>query len=284
MVEMKSLAVSLFVLVWLISVEPVSAQDQGEQLFSQTCVACHTIGGGRLVGPDLAGVQTRRSEEWVIKFIQSSQDLIASGDADAAALFKEYNSIVMPNHALSVEEVRAIVEYIIRKSPEGGAPADAGVAEDAPTDSGVSMADLGQDLFVGRVRFENGAAACNTCHTVTTGSVMTGGSLAKDLTDAVSRLSKPGVGAMIASPPFPAMRSAFSGKPLSGDEQSAIVDFLASNEADQTGVAAENYRNTLLLWGFVGILLLLGVFFLIGLRGSKQSVNQAIYDRQIRST
>jgi len=28
------------------------AQEPGEQVFNTTCFACHTIGGGRLIGPD----------------------------------------------------------------------------------------------------------------------------------------------------------------------------------------------------------------------------------------
>jgi len=41
------------------------AQDAGEQVFNTTCFACHTIGGGRLIGPDLAGVHEKRSQEWL---------------------------------------------------------------------------------------------------------------------------------------------------------------------------------------------------------------------------
>jgi hypothetical protein len=42
---------------------PASARE-GEQIFVEKCTACHTIGKGRLVGPDLSGVTTRREESW----------------------------------------------------------------------------------------------------------------------------------------------------------------------------------------------------------------------------
>ena len=29
--------------------------DQGQQIFQLKCTSCHTIGGGKLVGPDLQG-------------------------------------------------------------------------------------------------------------------------------------------------------------------------------------------------------------------------------------
>ena len=38
-----------------------SAEVNGEQLFKTNCTACHTIGGGRLVGPDLIGVTNKRN-------------------------------------------------------------------------------------------------------------------------------------------------------------------------------------------------------------------------------
>jgi len=47
---------------------------------------------------------------------------------------------------------------------------------------------------------------------------------------------------------------------------------------------APNYANVLLIWGVIGLLLLLGFLALIGSRTSKTSVNQSIYERQIKST
>ncbi|MEK6614506.1 MAG: c-type cytochrome, partial [Bacteroidota bacterium] len=60
----------------------LSAQD-GTTIFKQKCSACHKIGEGRLVGPDLIGVTTKRSEDWLMKWTKSSSTLIASGDKDA---------------------------------------------------------------------------------------------------------------------------------------------------------------------------------------------------------
>jgi cytochrome c2 len=63
------------------------AQSDGEKLFKQICIACHTIGQGKLIGPDLANVHKRQSEEWIIRFIKSSQSVIKSGDPYATALY-----------------------------------------------------------------------------------------------------------------------------------------------------------------------------------------------------
>lgn len=42
---------------------------EGQALFQEKCVACHTIGQGDRVGPDLAGVTARRSHAWLEAWI-----------------------------------------------------------------------------------------------------------------------------------------------------------------------------------------------------------------------
>lgn len=76
------------------------------------CKACHTIGGGKLIGPDLKGVTERHSEEWLIKFIQNSQAMIEAGDPAAVKVFEENNKIPMPPNNLTDDQVRDILLYI----------------------------------------------------------------------------------------------------------------------------------------------------------------------------
>ncbi|MDP2702657.1 MAG: c-type cytochrome [Candidatus Rokubacteria bacterium] len=42
---------------------------EGQALFHEECVACHTIGQGDRVGPDLAGVTARRDRAWLEAWI-----------------------------------------------------------------------------------------------------------------------------------------------------------------------------------------------------------------------
>ena len=263
----------------------VFAQGQGETLFNQTCVACHTIGQGKLIGPDLANIHTRREEAWVIRFVQSSQSMISEGDAEAVALFEEYNQLLMPDHPFSDDDVKAILGYIARKSPAGTVPIEETTPDVVPP-ADVTSVDIerGRALFVGNTRFENGASACNACHHVNTDAVMTGGALAKDLTTAYSRLTGTGIQAMMTSPPFPVMRTAFEGKALTDEEKSSLVAFLRSVDEEHTTQRVKNYGNTLLFSGFIGVIILLGFFALLGIRSTKRTVNHAIYERQIKST
>lgn len=104
------------------------SQD-GELLFTQNCTACHTIGGGPLVGPDLKGVSEKYEKDWIIKFIKSSQSLIKAGDEKAVAVFQQYNMVPMPDFPFNEDEVRAILTYIKSKSTsavtaEAGQPAE----------------------------------------------------------------------------------------------------------------------------------------------------------------
>ena len=70
--------------------------DSGEQIFqNKGCVACHTIGKGKLTGPDLLGVTKRREEEWIRKWLTSPETMILT-DPIAKELLKEY-FVPMPN-------------------------------------------------------------------------------------------------------------------------------------------------------------------------------------------
>ena len=88
------------------------AQADGEQIFKTNCISCHTIGGGRLIGPDLEGVSKKRNAEWLKQWINSSSDFIASGDADAISIFEEYNKVAMTSFYFEDEDMDALLTYL----------------------------------------------------------------------------------------------------------------------------------------------------------------------------
>ena len=121
---------------------PVLAQDKAEATFKQTCAACHSIGKGKLVGPDLLNVQERRTEEWLLKFIKSSQSMIKSGDKYADSLFQVYNQVVMPDQpALSDGEIKDILIYIKSKSSDALSSSSAATVEQSKEKS-VNKSDV----------------------------------------------------------------------------------------------------------------------------------------------
>lgn len=113
---LRNAAIILVSLVFTFWFNNASSQDSGEKTFIQTCAACHTIGRGRLVGPDLANVNQRHSEDWIIKFVKSSQSVIKSGDPYADSLYKSFNQTLMPDHPnLDDAQIKDILAYIQTK-------------------------------------------------------------------------------------------------------------------------------------------------------------------------
>jgi len=89
----------------------------GEGLFaSKGCMACHTIGGGRLVGPDLAGVTQRRTDAFIVGMIMNPDSMLTN-DADARQLLAEYYT-PMTNQGISADESQALLAYLKSKDAE----------------------------------------------------------------------------------------------------------------------------------------------------------------------
>lgn len=281
----KNRIVGILVAVgWLIGLQPATAQD-GKQIFQQACAACHSIGGGRLLGPDLAGVTEKRPEAWLIAYIKSQDAVLKSGDKTAQAIWDEYK-IPMPDQALSEGEIKAVLAHI---KTAGGAAAGQEQAT-LPVPTGTSAPELtpdeiqlGRQLFEGSVRFANGGPACNACHDINHPAVAGGGSLARDLTLSHSRMGKVGVNAMLTNAPFPVMRMAYEGKPLNAGEVRALVGFLQQAEKEHAAQAPRNHGWRMFFGGAGGVVVVLGFFALAGGRRKKRSVNQEIYDRQLKS-
>jgi len=291
--------VSLLLLVIANTISYSSEADQleGAQYFNQICTACHTIGKGRLVGPDLANIQERRSDQWLQKFIKSSQTLINSGDPDAVAIFEEYNKMVMPDAPFTDDQIGAVIVYI--KAASGGSEEAAEAVGEETTDaeqvseeaasietgaqSNEANVVLGQNLFQGKVRFENGGPACISCHDVKNDAVIGGGILARELTTVFSRMGEPGVRAILGSAPFPVMQQAYVNKSLTDEEIFSIVSFLEQADRDHMFQQPRDYGVKLAGTGIVGLIVLLVVFSLLWRKRKIKPVNKDIFDRQTKS-
>jgi mono/diheme cytochrome c family protein len=267
----------------------VSAQD-GATIFKQKCSACHRIGEGKFVGPDLMGVTTKRTEEWLLKWIKSSQTLIASGDKDAIAIYNEFNQMAMVDFDLPESDIKAILAFIASKSPGAASATIADTTKAAPPalDASISATaaqiEDGKNLFLGSNAFVNGGASCISCHNVNYTGVIPGGLLAKDLTSAHSRLGgDAGLMAILNAPPFPAMTQAYKGKPITEQEIAALTAFLYKVDKDTTNQVAST--TDYLLFGGVGgvVALFLSIFLIWNVR-KKHTVKKDIYHRQVKST
>jgi len=86
--------------------------EDGKIIFLSRCAACHNV-NKQVTGPALAGVDQRRTIDWIINFVHSSQKVIRSGDTTALALYEKFNRVTMPDHPdLTEGNIRSIVDYI----------------------------------------------------------------------------------------------------------------------------------------------------------------------------
>jgi mono/diheme cytochrome c family protein len=281
----RNTSTSILITFFLLFNFSTSAQD-GENIFKTTCAACHLISNNRLVGPGLANVHERRTQEWFNKFVTSSQTLIKSGDVDAVKLFEEYNNIVMPDQAFSDAELTALYEYIKSESLANSNVAETQntVEKEVPFEPTEEDIIIGQNLFSGKQRFVNGGPSCISCHNVRYDSIISGGGLALDLTETYKRLGENGVKSMINGLPFPQMKSSYQNHQITEKETAQLVSFLYSVSQQPEYPAGTSYRNMLLIWGAVGAAVLMGIIPLIWYKRKKDSVNKRIYERQIKSS
>jgi protein SCO1 len=114
---------------------PTVTLDRGEYTFRNHCAACHTVGEGDRIGPDLAGVTKNRQRAWLEKYLIAPEKVLASGDPIATKLFAKYKNVPMPNLSLSNDDVKIILDFLGQdKAPSSklGAPAPAGPPGAAP--------------------------------------------------------------------------------------------------------------------------------------------------------
>ncbi|GJE35134.1 hypothetical protein LDDCCGHA_5352 [Methylobacterium oxalidis] len=115
----------------------------GQSLFLKTCAACHTVGGGVRVGPDLIGLSGRRGRDWLTAYITDPQRLRASGDPAAEELARAYPAVRMPNLSLSEADAADVLAYVEARTyaaREAARDAARDTAQDATKDTAAAEA------------------------------------------------------------------------------------------------------------------------------------------------
>jgi mono/diheme cytochrome c family protein len=115
----------LIAVIWLGPINQGKAAETGQEIFQENCAACHTIGKGKLVGPDLAGVTSRREGNWLKRQIKEPEKLIDEKDPIALQLLKEAGDVPMATLELSDADVAAVISYL--KSTEQQADVEVGL-------------------------------------------------------------------------------------------------------------------------------------------------------------
>ena len=222
------------------------AQDTPDY-YRANCMNCHTIGGGRLTGPDLKDVAKRKDAEWLIGFMQNPRSVVDSGDAYAAKLVEDFGKVVMPvPPAMTRYRAEQILKLIeaeskLEKSQFQGIKVSSKPFTDADRTAG-------HEIFVGTRKLKNGGAACNACHSIHDLSALGGGHLGPDLTRVYERLKgRKSLSAWLMAPATETMQPIFKNRPLEAEEIHVLAAYFEDAARHSEADASVNRMAFLLL-------------------------------------
>jgi len=99
----------------------------GKKLFNANCAACHKL-NKKAVGPALRGVSAKYDKEWLYSWIKNSSAMIKAGDAQAVAIWEEYNKTAMTAFPqlsnADIDNILAYTDYVppVTTPPAGTTP------------------------------------------------------------------------------------------------------------------------------------------------------------------
>ena len=226
------------------------SQDSPD-FFRQNCMNCHTIGGGRLTGPDLKDVSERKDREWLIGFTMNPKSYIDSGDPYAIKILEESRNVPMPTlPGMTRERSENLLDLIDAESKLAESQFKGLQISNKPfTDADRKS---GRDIFLGTHRLEAGGAACISCHSMHDVTALGGGRLGPDLTNIYERLKgRKALSAWLVAPGTETMQPIFKNHPISNDEIHALVAYFEAS-AGESPAQATSSRIALLLIGLIG--------------------------------
>lgn len=238
--------------------EPLLAQDAAD-FYRQNCMSCHTIGGGRLTGPDLKNVSDRKDRAWLAQFMMDPKSKIDAGDPYALQLQKDSRGAVMPT-IVGMNKARAesLLELIIAESKlEKSHFIGMQLSERPFTPKDI---EDGRQIFMGAISMKNGGAACISCHSVNGIGGLGGGMLAPDLTTVFERYEgRKTLATWLSAPATPTMQSVFKKQPLDPEEVLSLTAYF-QNTLQRAPEDASTARLNFVLIGLGGTLLMLAFF------------------------
>jgi nitrite reductase (NO-forming)/hydroxylamine reductase len=127
------------------------ADHPGASVFQTQCVACHTIGGGKLIGPDLHGVTELRERDWLVRWIDDPVGM-AQSDPIGQQILAEWGT-QMPRMPISREQIDDIIDYMAQATAT--VPVYANGGDQAPIELTEAELDESKTIFFNR---------CAGCH------------------------------------------------------------------------------------------------------------------------
>lgn len=236
-------------LVWLGSTA-TWGQDTPDY-FRQNCMNCHTIGGGRLTGPDLRHVEQRQDREWLIGFMMDPKAYLDRGDPYAIKLLEESRNVPMPKlPGLDRQRAEKLLDLIAAESALEQSQFQLVQVSDEPFTA--ADRERGREIFTGGHPLEAGGTACIACHSMHDIPALGGGRLGPDLTNIYERLEgRRSLSAWLVAPGTETMQPIFKRHAMTSDEIHALVAYFESTAGESPSEPSTS-RVAFLLCGLVG--------------------------------
>lgn len=187
--------------------------DPAAKLFLQKCAGCHTVGKGKLTGPDL-----NESSTW------------QAPDLDKAIKVMETKvGPLKPEDIVSLRDLLKSADVRDRLAAEQERVAKATAAAfDPPSPT------IGAALFTGRAALAGGGVACISCHA--TGGV--GGNLAVPLDGVHAKLGETPLQSAIEKTSFKVMTAAYRNHPVTRQEAIHLTAYLGTLQPTTTAASS----------------------------------------------
>jgi protein SCO1 len=104
---------------------PLKIGSVGRYLFAKECAACHSIGHGDKIGPDLKYVAKIRDPDWLVHYITGPDKMRAAGDPIAAELHEKYPA-TMPNLRVGDRDLAALLAFLNAEAEDAAAASPPG--------------------------------------------------------------------------------------------------------------------------------------------------------------
>lgn len=256
--DIKKMYIILFVLASILV-----CQNEPEAFFKKNCASCHTIGGGKLTGPDLKDMHLRKDDQWIKDFINDPMEIINSGEPYALKILEESRGVVMPKvGGLTPFITQSLLDLIKKESQKEKSIFGGAGVEDRPLTK-IDI-EIGKQLFMGEKTFKNNGVACIACHQVNGMGSLGGGRLGPDLTKVYSRLGgKKALSAWLGSPSSETMTPIYNNHPIDESEVLPLVAFFKDlNKSELSGESGKQDFIFMLI-GIMGLIFSLIIFDLI---------------------
>lgn len=199
---------------WAIFAAPAApAQDTGSATFAEKCTACHTIGSGNAVGPDLSKVSN-----WT--------------DADLSVSVRRMEKMVGP---LTDEQVNGLVSFLKRSDATSqlqAKQAEAKAKASIEQDKNPASANNGRLLYFGKQPFENGGMSCVSCHS----AGAAGGALGPDLSTIGQRMSETALVSACENTSFKVMKKAYANHQITHQEARDLAKYFQATKPVESRV------------------------------------------------